>query len=157
MASAYLSLGSNIGNRRKNLIIAASQLAERAGEVLALSAFHETEPWGYKSNNKFLNIALRLETSLTPLGLLSVAQQIERELGRAPHRDATTYLDRTIDIDILLYDDLKCDSQELILPHPRLHLRKFVLQPLAEIAPELCHPVLHQTIAELLKQVEQAD
>ncbi|MDR3262549.1 MAG: 2-amino-4-hydroxy-6-hydroxymethyldihydropteridine diphosphokinase [Tannerella sp.] len=150
MAMTYLSLGSNLGNKRRQLITAAALLAERAGDILALSGFYKTEPWGYDSPHAFLNAAVRLETALTPLELLSVTQQIERELGRTPKSDGASYQDRLADIDILLYDDVIREFPGLVLPHPRMHLRRFVLQPLAEIAPALRHPVLNRTITELL-------
>jgi 2-amino-4-hydroxy-6-hydroxymethyldihydropteridine diphosphokinase len=149
MAMTYLGLGANLGNKRKQLITAAALLAERAGDILALSGFYETEPWGYDSPHPFLNMAVQLETGLTPLELLSVTQQIERELGRTRKMDGLSYHDRPIDIDILLYDNVTGEFHGLILPHPRMHQRLFVLQPLAEIAPGLLHPVLNRTIAEL--------
>ena len=126
MAIAYLALGTNIGNRRRNMITAAALLAERVGDVLALSGFYETEPWGFQSENTFLNAALRLETSLSPLELLKATQQIEVEMGRTQKSNGT-YHDRIIDIDILLYDDLILQTPELTLPHPLMQDRRFVM------------------------------
>ncbi|WP_337942763.1 2-amino-4-hydroxy-6-hydroxymethyldihydropteridine diphosphokinase [Parabacteroides sp.] len=151
MAIAYLALGTNIGNRRRNMITAAALLAERVGDVLALSGFYETEPWGFQSENTFLNAALRLETSLSPLELLKATQQIEVEMGRTQKSNGT-YHDRIIDIDILLYDDLILQTPELTLPHPLMQDRRFVMEPLLEIAPSVVHPVFKKTIVSLIRE-----
>jgi 2-amino-4-hydroxy-6-hydroxymethyldihydropteridine diphosphokinase len=129
-------------------------IAERTGDIIAVSGFYETEPWGFESPNKFLNVAVRLETALSPFDLLAVTEQIERELGRTRTTDGASYRDRTIDIDILLYDDLILDSEKLTLPHPFMHCRLFVVQPLAEIAPRLRHPALKCSMAELLDRLQ---
>lgn len=123
-------------------------LAERAGDVLTLSQFYESEPWGFKSENMFLNAALKLRTELPPLELLSVLKQIEREMGRT-EKTGSEYHDRIIDIDILLYDSLVMQDPRLTIPHPLMTERKFVMEPLAEIAPAFVHPVLKLTMAEL--------
>lgn len=149
MAIAYLALGTNIGNIRRNMITAAALLAERVGDVLALSGFYETEPWGFQSDNTFLNAALQLETSLPPLELLKATQQIEFEMGRTQKSNGA-YHDRIIDIDILLYDDLILRTPELTLPHPLMHERQFVMEPLAEIAPNVIHPVLKKPVIEII-------
>ncbi|WFE85412.1 2-amino-4-hydroxy-6-hydroxymethyldihydropteridine diphosphokinase [Parabacteroides chongii] len=151
MAIAYLALGTNIGNKRRNMITAAALLAERVGDVLALSGFYETEPWGFQSENTFLNAALRLETSLSPLELLKATQQIEVEMGRTQKSNGT-YHDRIIDIDILLYDDLILQTPELTLPHPLMQDRRFVMEPLLEIAPNVVHPVFKKTIVSLIRE-----
>lgn len=151
MAIAYLALGTNIGNKRRNMITAAALLAERVGDVLALSGFYETEPWGFQSENTFLNAALRLETSLSPLELLKATQQIEVEMGRTQKSNGT-YHDRIIDIDILLYDDLILQTPELTLPHPLMQDRRFVMEPLLEIAPSVVHPVFKKTIVSLIRE-----
>lgn len=149
MAIAYLALGTNIGNKRRNMITAAALLAERVGDVLALSGFYETEPWGFRSDNTFLNAALQLETSLSPLELLKATRQIEIEMGRTQKSNGA-YHDRIIDIDILLYDDLILRTPELTLPHPLMHERQFVMEPLAEIAPNVIHPVLKKPVIEII-------
>ena len=133
MAIAYIGLGTNMGNRRKNLITAAALLAERAGDVLALSEFYETAPWGFQSEHAFFNAALKLQTNLSPLALLDLTQQIEKEMGRTQKSDGT-YHDRIIDLDLLMYDQMIESNERLTLPHPLMHKRKFVMQPLAEIA-----------------------
>ena len=103
MAIAYLGLGTNIGNKRRNMITAAALLAERVGDILALSGFYETEPWGFESENFFLNAAVKLKTSFSPLELLRITQRIEKELGRA-EKSSGVYHDRIIDIDIIMND-----------------------------------------------------
>ena len=148
MAIAYLGLGTNVGNKRRNMITAAALLAERVGDILALSGFYETEPWGFESENFFLNAAVKLKTSFSPLEVLQITQQIEKELGRTEKSNGV-YHDRIIDIDILLYEDEVLQIPELTLPHPLMHERKFVMDPLAEIAPFVVHPVLKERIIDL--------
>lgn len=148
MAIVYLGLGTNIGNRRGNLVKAAALLAERVGDILALSGFMETEPWGFDSENLFLNAAIKMETPLTPDELLSATQAIERKMGREKKSDGT-YHDRVIDIDILLYDNRVIEHPGLIVPHPLMQERLFVMAPLAEIAPFERHPLLGRTFMEL--------
>lgn len=153
MAKAYLSLGTNIGNKRRNLITAGALLAERVGDVLALSDLYETEPWGFASENTFLNAALILETSYSPVELLGATQQIEREMGRMEKSNGV-YHDRIIDIDLLMYDDRVVQTPELTLPHPLMQERKFVMEPLAEIASAVVHPVLGETIGTIYNKLD---
>lgn len=148
MALVYLGLGTNIGNKRKNMVTAAALLAERAGDVLSLSSFYETEPWRFASENTFLNAALELETACSPMELLHLTQQIEREMGRTQKSDGS-YHDRIIDIDILLYGNEVVHHEDLVVPHPLMQQRLFVMQPLAEIAPSLVHPVLQKSMYDL--------
>lgn len=148
MALVYLGLGTNIGNKRKNMLTAAALLAERAGDVLSLSSFYETEPWGFASENTFLNAALELETACSPMELLHLTQQIEREMGRTQKSDGS-YHDRIIDIDILLYGNEVVHHEDLVVPHPLMQQRLFVMQPLAEIAPSLVHPILQKSMYDL--------
>jgi len=149
MAISYLGLGSNLGNRQTQLTGALALLGARAGIISAISDFNETTPWGYQSPHPYLNAAIQLETSLSPHELLATTRQIERELGRTVKSNNQNYADRTIDIDILMYGELILQTPDLVLPHPLMHRRLFVLQPLAEIAPNLLHPVLNKTVAEL--------
>lgn len=152
MAIAYLGLGTNVGNKRRNMITAAALLAERVGDILALSGFYETEPWGFESENFFLNAAVKLKTSFSPLEVLQITQQIEKELGRTEKSNGV-YHDRIIDIDILLYEDEVLQIPKLTLPHPLMHERKFVMDPLAEIAPFVVHPVLKERIIDLKERL----
>ena len=149
MAKAYLSLGTNIGNKRGNLVKAAALLAERVGDILALSDIYETEPWGFESLNTFLNAALILETTAEPLELLDATRLIEIELGRIEKSKEMQYEDRIIDIDLLMYEDVIMQTDRLTLPHPLMHKRLFVMDPLVEIAPDVVHPVFHKTISQL--------
>ena len=153
MATAYLSLGSNLGDRLRLIQEAVAALTVEAGPVTALSSLYETAPWGFSSPHRFLNVALALETTLSPETLLAVTQRIERDLGRTHKSVAGRYADRTIDIDLLFVGDAVLDTPALTLPHPRLHLRRFVLEPLCEIAPDLCHPLLRKSVSQLLAEL----
>ena len=138
MATVYLSLGSNMGNRYRHLRAAIKQINKLIGVVERQSAFIETEPWGYQSSRRYLNACIRVDTECTPRELLTLTQQIERDLGRTaktpPHTaNPPQYADRPIDIDILLYDDLRIDEPDLQIPHPLMHQRDFVMKPLREI------------------------
>lgn len=152
MAKAYLSLGTNLGNKRRNLVTAAALLAERAGDILVLSEIYETEPWGFESSHRFLNAALVLETSLSPSDLLQATRLIEIEMGRIAKSDGS-YEDRVIDIDLLMYDEVVMQTSRLTLPHPLMHKRRFVMEPLAEIAPDAVHPVFHKTMNQLAAEL----
>lgn len=146
----YFSLGTNLGDKEQNLRLAVQNIEERIGKAISLSAFYATAPWGFTSENTFLNAALCVETQLSPLEILKITQEIEREMGRTHKSVNGAYSDRLIDIDLLLYDDLVLDTPELKLPHPLMQERDFVMRPLAEIAPEVVHPVFKKTIRELL-------
>lgn len=138
MHQVYLGLGSNLGDREATIREAVKLIDERVGHVARRSSLIETEPWGFQSENKFLNAVILCETSLTPRQVLTATQKIERELGKrkahaTERRQTTMFKDRPIDIDILLYDDLKVDEPDLKIPHPLMHERDFVMQPLNEI------------------------
>lgn len=133
MHTVYLSLGTNLGDKEHNLTSAISEISRRVGSVEAQSAFIETEPWGFESNNTFLNAAIKCRTKLSPIDLLHETQQIERDLGRNAKSKNRLYHDRIIDIDILLYDDLSISTPELTIPHPLMSERDFVLIPLKQI------------------------
>lgn len=151
MAEVYVSLGTNLGDKDNNLRTAVRLMQERIGKVISLSSFYETAPWGFQSEHSFLNAAACIETRLSPEQLLLVTQQIERELGRTQKSSGNAYKDRLIDIDLLMYDNLQIHLDQLVLPHPLMTERRFVLEPLAEIAPETIHPVTGKTIRELLE------
>lgn len=129
----YLSIGTNLGNRRRNLQAAILLIGERVGRVERCSSFLETEPWGFSSPNIFLNGALCCSTSLSPREVLQQTQEIERILGRTMKSQAGKYHDRIIDIDILLYDDWQVNAPDLHIPHPLMYERDFVMKPLNEI------------------------
>ena len=145
----YLGLGTNLGDKEQNLRMSIKKIEERIGNVVSFSAFYATAPWGFSSENSFLNAAVCVETTLLPLQVLEETQRIERELGRTEKSVNGLYADRLIDIDLLLYDDRVMDAEGLILPHPLMTERRFVMEPLSEIAPDVVHPVLHKTMKEL--------
>ena len=137
MATLYLSLGTNLGDRPNNLKSAVKLIALQVGTVKAQSDVIETDPWGFESANRFLNMVIKVETDLQPLEALHVTQEIERRLGRREKSVNGQYHDRLIDIDLLIYDDTTMSTPELTLPHPRMYQRDFVMKPLLQIAPEL--------------------
>lgn len=153
MPKLYLLLGGNLDNRTQYLQQARDTIARRVGSIVRASGIYETAAWGKIDQPSFLNQVLEMETQLSPEQVLQTINLIEHELGRErlEHWGA-----RVIDIDILFYDDLVQQTQRLTIPHPQLHLRRFTLQPLHEIAPDLVHPVLQQTINELLTHCPDA-
>jgi 2-amino-4-hydroxy-6-hydroxymethyldihydropteridine diphosphokinase len=152
MKTAFLGIGTNIGIREENLRNAVFKIEEHIGKLVASSSVYETEPWGFQSMDEFLNMVVKVETKLTPSGLLGRILMIESLLGRV--RGEKQYSSRVIDIDILLYEDLVIDELSLKIPHPLLHKRRFVLVPLSELAPEIIHPVLNKSVCTLLELCE---
>ncbi len=133
MHKVYLSLGSNLGDRKYEIKRAVELIGERIGTVERVSSLYETEPWGFSSDNMFVNAAVCVSTQLTPRALLEATQAIERDMGRTAKSVNGQYHDRTIDIDILLYDNIKVDEPDLKIPHPLMNERDFVMKPLKEI------------------------
>jgi 2-amino-4-hydroxy-6-hydroxymethyldihydropteridine diphosphokinase len=148
VATAYIGIGSNLGDRQANCLKAIAFLTQAGQSVLKQSSLYETDPWGKKDQPRFINMAVEIETNLKPQGLLLLLKEIENNMGRVY---TTRWGPRLIDLDILLYEDLVITEEELQIPHPRMHERAFVLQPLAEICPEKVHPLLHKRIDELLR------
>jgi 2-amino-4-hydroxy-6-hydroxymethyldihydropteridine diphosphokinase len=147
MTMAYIGLGSNLGDRMVTLRTAVLRL-EPLGRIAGISSLYETEPIGYLEQPPFLNAVVALDTELAPGELLSALLRIERDLGR---KRSFPNAPRTLDLDLLLVDELVLDNPELTLPHPRLHERAFVLVPLAELAPEMVHPGSGQAVRELVR------
>lgn len=149
----YLALGSNLENRLANLREAVGSFTPQMA-VRRKSPVYETQPWGYADQPAFLNQVIQVETYLEPQALLGHLKRLETALGRKPNfRNGP----RLIDMDILFYDDLILDMAELVIPHPRLHERAFVLAPLADLAPELVHPVLNKSMSDLLAGLNLKD
>ena len=152
MPLAYLSLGSNVGDRAANLQAAISALSA-LGEVTKLSSFYETEPVEFTAQAWFLNCVLELDTTLSPRELIGAMLAVEQRMGR---RREKTKGPRNIDLDLLLYEDRVVEEQGLKVPHPAMHERRFVLAPLVEIAPDVTHPRLKKTARELLHGLDPA-
>ncbi|MBQ7471620.1 MAG: 2-amino-4-hydroxy-6-hydroxymethyldihydropteridine diphosphokinase [Prevotella sp.] len=146
-----IALGANIGNREQELKAALAALTERGMTLGECSRFYETSPVGFVSSKSFLNATAVFFSDLEPMELLLLTQDVEQKLGRTTKSTDGTYHDRPIDIDILAIDDIVVDTPELTLPHPRMHERRFVLEPLCEIFPEFIHPTLHLSAKDLLR------
>lgn len=149
---AYIGIGSNVGDRKVNCRKAIELLAE-TGRVLLVSSLYYTEPVGYKEQEDFINAVAAVETDCSPAELLSRCRSIEDRLGRTR---TVRWGPRTIDLDILLYGDLIVNEPDLVIPHPLMATRKFVLAPLAEIVPAAVHPVLNKTAAQLLQELRNS-
>ncbi len=151
---AYIGLGSNLGDRAGNLLMAVRGLMEASFVVHKLSGTYETEPVGIETDNLFLNMVAEIHvTNVRPSQMMARLLRIEYLLGRT---DKSLKRPRTVDLDILLFGDSIMDTEFLTLPHPRLHLRRFVLKPLSKIAPNFVHPVLNQEIADILETLDDA-
>jgi len=148
--TVYIALGTNLGERLANLRKAIESMPPKI-TVLAESHVYETPPWGFEDQPAFLNLVVKAETELEPEPLLKYLKQLEVELGREQN---FRWGPRLIDLDILFYDDLVLDSPPLAIPHPRLHERAFVLVPLADVAPDLIHPVFQRSVSDLLAEVD---
>lgn len=149
----YLALGSNVGNGKELIERAYMLLQERVGIITHKSALYTTMPEGFESNNLFTNSAICLQTTHSAIDVLHLTQQIEKELGRMHKSVNLQYTDRSMDIDILYYNLEQINQEDLIVPHPRMHTRRFVLEPLCEIAPTLKHPIIGKNTQYLLNQL----
>ena len=158
MAIAYLSLGSNKGDRIGFVQQATSLLNATDGiSLIRTSAFYESEPWGMESETWFVNAVVEVKTTLSPQNLLTECQRIETQLGRKRTEGEKDYKDRTIDIDILFYNKEIINDENLVIPHKFLHLRAFTLVPLLELIPNFEHPILHKTITQLHDDLENPE
>jgi 2-amino-4-hydroxy-6-hydroxymethyldihydropteridine diphosphokinase len=147
--TAYISLGSNMGDRLQYLKTAVAQIGLNLGKVVTASKVYEAAAWGYTKQPDFYNQVIEIQTTLSPAQLLEGCLDIEKSLGRTRTK---LWGERTLDLDILLYDDRSVQLETLKIPHPYLHLRKFVLVPICEIAPDLLHPILELTMSQLLEK-----
>jgi len=150
MSVSYIGIGSNLGNRQENCSRAVEILEKRGIKVQKKSSLYETEPWGVKDQPRFINMVVQIETTLKPNDLLRLLKDIEREIGR---QDSFRWGPRMIDLDILLFNALVLNEENLQIPHPYLHEREFVLRPLNEIAPDIIHPVFHVSIDKLTQNM----
>jgi 2-amino-4-hydroxy-6-hydroxymethyldihydropteridine diphosphokinase len=150
MSLIYLLLGTNLGNKEANINDSKEKLLDKGLKIFKESSIYETEPWGFEHPESFYNQVIKLVTFLSPNDLMDLLLKIENDQGRIRSQD--TYEARIIDLDILLYDDLVMHSGKLIIPHPKMHLRRFVLEPLCEIAPLLIHPYFCKTVKQLLNE-----
>ena len=162
--SLILLTGCNIEPKRELLVRAAELLHQRVGRVVAHSDIYLTEAWGFSTDELFANMALELQTTLEPLEVLDLTQAIEQELGRDRVKEqeqkaasGERYCSRTMDIDIMFYDDATMQSERLTLPHPLMQLREFALRPMAQIAAHRQHPLLEKTVEEMLRDLEKAE
>ena len=151
METCYVLFGSNMGDREEIFAQSCLLINNRCGQVVQVSSAYESEPWGFEADRWFLNRVIVVETELAPEEMLRQLLDIEAHLGRVRHPDTVGYSSRTADLDILYFGDHVIHSPMLTIPHPRLHLRRFALLPMCEIAPEMVHPVLHQSQSELLR------
>lgn len=149
----FLGLGSNLGDKQKNIEQAYSLIEKRIGKIVSRSAFYITEPEGFESGNRFVNSVCEVDTKLSAHEVLQETQEIEKKLGRIKKSLNGVYSDRLIDIDILMFGNLIMEDPDLIIPHPRFHLRDFVLTPFAEISPNTIHPVFYISILQLQKEL----
>lgn len=152
--SVFFALGSNLGEKQKNIENALDNITKRIGRIISLSAFYVTTPDGFFSEHDFVNCVCEVVTELDIWSLFSITQDIEKELGRSVKSINGIYADRLIDIDLILAGDMVIHTPELTLPHPAFHLRDFVLAPMNEIAPEVVHPLMGKTIRTLKEELD---
>lgn len=150
----YLALGSNLGDKQQNIEMAYSKIEERIGRIVSTSAFYFSRPQGFESEHSFVNSVCEVNSFLDIFTIFSHTRSIELEMGRSDKSNGGVYADRIIDIDLLLAGDLVMDTIMLTIPHPRMHLRDFVIEPLCEIAPDVVHPIFHKTIYQLKRELD---
>ncbi|KXG77521.1 Bifunctional folate synthesis protein [Fervidicola ferrireducens] len=150
MPRAFIALGSNLGDRKKNIAEAVERMRRRGIKIIKMSSVIETEPYGYKEQEKFLNAACLVETELSPLELLDVLLDIEKEMGR---ERKIRWGPRNIDLDLIFYEDRVIREERLEVPHPDAHNRTFVMGPIAEIDPDFVHPVLKKKVGEIYREL----
>lgn len=149
----YLNIGSNLGDRKQNLLSAIQAIECKLQATAQASSIIESTAWGFDSDNTFLNIGIAIDSDIIPEEMLRITQSIEKTLGSATHRNYDgSYCDRLIDIDIIAVDEETIESENLTIPHPRMHLREFVLAPMTQLAPHWNHPILHKTASQLLNK-----
>ena len=158
---SFVLMGSNMGDRISVMNMAVDIIEARCGKIVSMSSLYESEPWGFEAEQNFINRAICIETNLPAHELLNELLRIELELGRKRNviekssgagSNSKVYESRPIDLDVIYYGDMINDDEDLILPHPRMHLRRFVLEPLCEIAPDFMHPVINHTNKEILEE-----
>ena len=154
--SAFVLLGSNLGDREQLVNQACKMIGERCGKVVAKSRLYESEPWGFKSEHWFLNQVVKIETALSPDALMQELLEIEKALGRDRSVLHEGYVSRPMDLDILYFGNEIIDTQMVTAPHPRLHERRFTLLPLCDVAPDFVHPVMEKTNLQLLDECQDA-
>lgn len=152
---AYILIGGNLGDRFKLLNQARIGIEKLIGEIVKISSIYETAAWGFESENDFLNQVLLVSTDLRSIDLLKKCQEIENSLGRV--RESENYASRTMDIDILFYNNEIINEPDLIVPHKHLHKRRFTLEPLAEISPEFIHPKFNKSVKELIAECKDKE
>ncbi len=153
----YIALGSNLGNKEHNIIEAEKHLEQYIGKIIISSSSYNTKPIGFVSQNNFINKVICIHSTLSPEEILIKTSEIEKVLGRTNKSDCQQYVDRVIDIDILYYDDIILNNSHLIIPHPEMHKRRFVMLPLSEIAASKVHPILLKTSKELLENLSLSE
>jgi 2-amino-4-hydroxy-6-hydroxymethyldihydropteridine diphosphokinase len=153
MSAVFISIGSNLGDRKANCMGALDRIKEAGIEIKKISSTYETKPWGVAEQPDFINIAAEIITTIQPIELLNIFKNIEAVMGR---KEGIKWGPRIIDIDIIFYDDIIFDSPELKIPHPLLHKRDFVLRPMSEIAPNKKHPLMNKTVKELSEEINNA-
>ena len=155
--SVFILLGSNLGERQLLVNQACGMIEERCGKIVAKSRLYESEPWGFKSEHWFLNQVVVLNTEMSPDDLMDTLLSIEKDLGRDRSTPHEGYVSRPMDLDILYWgNDLVVEKQHVIVPHPRLHKRRFTLLPLCDVAPDYVHPILKKTNRQLLEECDDS-